>query len=145
MAFREKLAWVTLVSMLIAYSIYFALLAAYFDPSAPAGPRTLQMLELFGGVTVVQAIVVAAASAVLAIRARREAQAKPDERDRAIARRGASVAYFVLMVGMMLVGVVMPFGDPRWKIVNAALLALVVAATVRYILIILSYRRGWHG
>src|SRR3546814_4001834 len=77
------------------------------------------MLMLFGGVTVVQAIVVAIVSAVLAIRARREAQAKPDERDRAIARRGASAAYFVLMVGMILVGVVMPFGDPRWKITNA--------------------------
>ncbi|MGN6278964.1 MAG: hypothetical protein ACTHM8_09625 [Sphingomonas sp.] len=145
MAFREKLAWVTLGSMLIAYSIYFALLAAYFDPTLPAGPRTLQMLSLFGGVTIVQAIVVAIVSAVLGIRARREAQAKPDERDRAIARRGASVAYFVLMVCMILVGVVMPFGDPRWKITNAALLSLVLAEAVRYILIILSYRRGWHG
>jgi len=103
------------------------------------------MLVLFGGVTIVQAIVVAIVSAVLGIQARREAQAKPDERDRAIARRGASVAYFVLMVGMILVGVVMPFGDPRWKITNAALLSLVIAEAVRYILVILSYRRGWHG
>src|SRR3546814_15166312 len=103
------------------------------------------MLMLFGGVTVVQAIVVAIVSAVLAIRARREAQAKPDERDRAIARRGASAAYFVLMVGMILVGVVMPFGDPRCKITNAALLALVLAEATRYFLVIVSYRRGWQG
>jgi len=144
-AFKEKLAWVTLVSMLIAYSIYFALLALYVDPGPPAGPRPMQMLMLFGGVTIVQAIVVAVVSAVLGIRARREAQAKPDERDRAIARRGASVAYFVLMVGMILVGVVMPFGEPQWKIVNAALLALVLAEAVRYTLVIVSYRRGWHG
>src|SRR3546814_14062614 len=95
--------------------------------------------------TGVQAFVVAIVSAVLAIRGRREAQAKPDERDRAIARRGASAAYFVLMVGMILVGVVMPFGDPRWKITNAALLALVIAEATRYILVIVSYRRGWHG
>src|SRR3546814_3272110 len=77
--------------MLIAYTIYFSLLATVFDPSLPDGPRTVQMLMLFGGVTVVQAIVVAIVSAVLAIRARREAQAKPDERDRAIARRGAKI------------------------------------------------------
>jgi hypothetical protein len=145
MAFREKLAWVTLGSMLIAYSIYFALLAAYFVPGQTTGPSILQMLTLFGGVTIVQAIVVTIVSAVLGIRARREAQARPDERDRAIARRGASVAYFVLMVAMILVGIVMPLGDPRWKIINAALLSLVVAEAVRYILIILSYRRGWHG
>lgn len=145
MAFKEKLAWVTLGSMLIAYTIYFSLLATKFDPSEPAGPRTLHMLLLFGAVTIVQAIVVIIASAALAIRARREGQAKPDERDRAIARRGASAGYFVLMVGMILVGVVMPFGDPRWKITNAALLALVIAEATRYVLIILSYRRGWHG
>ena len=145
MAFKEKLAWVTLGSMLIAYSIYFLLLALYYDPSLPAARRTLQMLMLFGGVTIAQAVVVAIVSAVLGVQARREAQAKPDERDRAIARRGASAAYFVLMVGMILVGVVMPFGDPRWKIINAALLSLVIAEAVRYILIILSYRRGWHG
>src|SRR3546814_4210023 len=77
MAFREKLAWVTLGSMLIAYTLYFSLLATVFDPSLPDGPRTVQMLMLLGGVTVVQAIVVAIVSAVLAIRARREAQAKP--------------------------------------------------------------------
>ena len=145
MAFKEKIAWVTLSSMLIAYTIYFALLATVFDPAAPDGPRTLQMLMLFGGVTIVQAIVVIIATSVLAIRARREAQAKADERDRAIARRGASAAYFVLMVGMILVGVVMPFGDPRWKIPNAALLSLVIAEATRYVLVILSYRRGWHG
>src|SRR3546814_9988809 len=67
MAFREKLAWVTLGSMLIAYTIYFSLLATVFDPSLPDGPRTVQMLMLFGGVTVVQAIVVAIVSAVLAV------------------------------------------------------------------------------
>jgi uncharacterized membrane protein len=145
MAYREKLAWVTLGSMLIAYTIYFSLLAAKFDPAAPQPRQTIQMLALFGAVTVVQAIVVAVASAVIAIRARRAGEDKADERDRAIARRGTSVGYYVLMVGMILVGVVMPFTDPRWKIINAALLAVVIAEVVRYILIISSYRRGWHG
>ncbi len=145
MAFREKLAWVTLGSMLITYSIYFWLLATRFDLSSPDGPPTVAMLALFGMVTVAQVIVIVIATSVLAIRAQKDANAKADERDRAIARRGASVAYFVLMVGMILVGVVMPFGDPRWKITNAALLALVIAEATRYILVIVSYRRGWHG
>ena len=145
MAFREKIAWLSLGSMLVAYTIYFSLLAHSFDPGLPAGPRPMQMLALFGGVTIVQAIFVAIVSAVLGIRAGREARARPDERDRAIARRGAGVAYFVLMVGMIVVGVVMPLGDPRWTIINAALLSLVIAEAVRYTLVILSYRRGWHG
>src|SRR3546814_17619638 len=103
------------------------------------------MRMLFGGVTVVQAIVVAIVSAVLAIRARREAQAKPDERDRAIARRGASAAYFVLMVGMILFGVVMPFGDPRWQVTIAALLALVISEAQCNILVSCSERRRGQG
>ncbi|RIA47142.1 hypothetical protein DFR49_1711 [Hephaestia caeni] len=145
MAFREKLAWVTLGSMLIAYSIYFWLLATRFDLSRPDGPPTVAMLALFGMVTVAQVIVIAIATSILAIRAQKDANAKADERDRAIARRATGVAYVVLMVGMIVVGVVMPFSEPRWKIANAALLALVLAEAIRYVLVIVSYRRGWHG
>ncbi|MBW4331414.1 hypothetical protein KY084_11110 [Stakelama sp. CBK3Z-3] len=145
MAYKEKIAWLTLGSMLVAYGVYFSLLALYFDPAAPDGPRILRMLILFGSVTIVQAIFVAIVAAIIAIGARRAGEDRPDERDRAIARRGTNAAYFVLMTGMILVGVVMPFGDPRWKITNAALLALVIAEATRHTLIIASYRRGWHG
>lgn len=142
MAFREKIAWVTLATMAVAYGVYFSMLAS----AARAGPPpVVNMLVLFAGVTIAQVIAIAIIMAVLAIRTHREANAPADERDRAIARRGASVAYFVLIVGMILVGVVMPFSEPSWKIINAALLALVLAEATRYILVILSYRRGWHG
>ena len=46
---------------------------------------------------------------------------------------------------MILVGIVMPFSDRGWQIVNAAFLAIAVAEAVRLAVIILSYRRGWHG
>ncbi|HEX7657034.1 MAG TPA: hypothetical protein VF404_08545 [Sphingomonas sp.] len=142
MAFKEKLAWVTLGSMLIAYGAYFAKLAS----AARAGaPPMMNMLIWFAGITIAQVIAIAIVTAVLAILAQREANAPADERDRAIARRAGNSAYYVLMVGVILVGVVMPFSEPAWKIINAALLSLVVAEAVRYILIILSYRRGWHG
>lgn len=77
--------------------------------------------------------------------ATREANAPADERDRAIDRRAANVAYYVLLIGMILVAVVMPFSAPAWKIVNAGLAAIVTAEVVRHVLILLSYRRGWHG
>lgn len=142
MAFKEKLAWVTLGSMLIAYGAYFTKLTS----AARAGPPPMMnMLIWFAGITIAQVIAIAIVTAVLAILAQREANAPADERDRAIARRAGNSAYYVLMVGVILVGVVMPFSEPAWKIINAALLSLVVAEAVRYILIILSYRRGWHG
>ena len=142
MAFREKTALLTLACMLVAYSVYFGwVLLAPHGPD----PRPITIVWWFGGITGVQVVVVIIGSILLAVQARREAQARPDERDRAIARRGASMGYYVLMVGMILVGVVMPFTDSRWKIINTALLALVIAETVRYGIIVASYRRGWHG
>lgn len=138
MAWREKVAWLTLLAMIAAYSVYFGLTAAL--PHSYWG-----QLLLFGEVTVVQAIVVVVVSIVLAILAGAEARARPDERDRAIGRRGAGAGYFVLMVGMILVGVVMPFKSQGWSIVNAALLALVIAEITRHAIVVWSYRRGWNG
>ena len=103
------------------------------------------MLALFGAVMVIQVVVVIVVIAVLAALSSGEARAKPDERDRAIARRGASTAYYVLMAGVITVGVIMPFNRSGWSLVNAALFALVSAETVRQLVIVASYRRGWHG
>jgi hypothetical protein len=138
MAWREKVAWLTLLCMVVAYSVYFGL-------TAMAPRSTLQQLLLFGQVTIVQGIVVIIASITLSLMAGKEARAKPDERDRAIGRRGAGIAYFFLMGGIIVVGVVMPFMEQGWRIVNAALLSLVIAEIIRHVVIIWSYRRGWHG
>jgi uncharacterized membrane protein len=142
MVFKEKIAWVTLATMLVAYGAYFAMLA---DVAREGAPPVTDMLIWFGGITIAQVIAMAIITAVLAILAHREANAPADERDRAIARRAGSTAYYVLMAGMILVGVVMPFSEPGWKIINAALGALVIAEATRYGLVILGYRRGWHG
>ena len=142
MAYREKLAWLILGVMLAAYGIYFTWLGLALRHGEPT---LLGILLPFGIIAGAQGIVVLAASAILRARAHREGQAQADERDRAIARRGATAAYYVLLTGIILVGVVMPFTEPAWKIVNAALLAIVVAEAVSLVLVILSYRRGWHG
>ncbi|MAW99252.1 MAG: hypothetical protein CMN72_06290 [Sphingomonas sp.] len=145
MAYREKLAWLTLAVMLMTYSVYFLMVTLWIAPAAPQGVAMLHMLVLFAGVTVVHAVLVAIGAALLAVRARADGEERADERDRAIARRGTHIAYYVLMTGMVLVGLVMPFGDARWKIVNAALLALVLAEATRHAVVVLSYKRGWHG
>lgn len=142
MAFREKIAWLTLGAMLIAYTVYFTLLGIATEHGAPP---LMTMIGLFAAVTLAQLVIVSVIAAVLAIAARREAQEAADERDRAIARRSANIAYYVLMTGAILAGVVMPFYALRWQIINAALIALVVAETVRLVIIVASYRRGWHG
>ena len=138
MTYREITAWFTLGCMVVAYSLYFALIAA-----RPQG-NMFDIIVLFGSITAVQAVIVIIGTIVLAARTTPLARVS-DERDRAIARRSGSIAYYVLLTGMILVGVVMPFTETPWKIVNTALLALVIAETVRYVIIVTSYRRGWHG
>ncbi len=142
MAFREKMALLTLGTMLIAYGVYFGLVG----PAADFGRnRLIDVIWSFGAVAVAHAAAMIVGSIAIAVTATKEAQARADERDRAIARRGSTIGYYVLLVGMILVGVVMPFSEPSWKIVNSALLAVVVAEVVRDAVILLSYRRGWHG
>ncbi len=139
MAYREKIAWLTLLCMVVAYTIYFSLVL-----TGHVGPRLLDILWPFGIITSIRAVVVIIGHILLAMGDSPESR-KPDERDRAIARRGANAGYYILLIGMIVVGVVMPFSDPAPKIVNTALLTIVLAETLRHVLVILSYRRGWHG
>ncbi len=138
MAWREKTAWLTLGAMLCAYGIYFTLVAT-------SDWSKWGMLTLFGVITSIQAIFVIVASIAMAWMAGKDARTPADERDKSIARRGANIAYYVLMAGMIVVGVVMPFNNQGWRLTNAALLALVLAEAVRQTVIVVSYRRGWHG
>jgi len=63
-----------------------------------------------------------------------------DERDRAIEVRATRIAYYVLMAGTVIAGMVMPFSRSGWEIVNRALLAIVLAEMLRNVLIVLGYR-----
>jgi uncharacterized membrane protein len=63
-----------------------------------------------------------------------------DERDRAIDARATRIAYFVLLTGTVIVGMMMPFTRGGWDLVNAALLAIVLAESVRNGLIVMGYR-----
>jgi hypothetical protein len=47
----------------------------------------------------------------------------------------------VLIVGMILVGCVMPFGANGWAVVNVALFMIVAAEIVHYGVAVSSYRR----
>ena len=63
------------------------------------------------------------------------------ERDRTIDGRATRTAYFILLTGMIVVGMVMPFNNAGWKLVNTALLFIVLTETARYVLILIGYRQ----
>lgn len=144
MAYREKLAWLELVGMAIAYGAYF-IAVGMVGPLAPGRNATLTFVGLFAAATMARLLILGLGWLVLRVRSGADARARPDERDRDIARRGAGVAYYVLLSLMLWVGVIMPLMASGWAVANSALAAVVLAEMTRMGVTVYSYRRGWHG
>jgi uncharacterized membrane protein len=141
MNYREKTAWLNVIAMTAAYILYFGLLLS----GHPAGREVLPMLWLFGSIAVAHAVIVIVGTLILSVQAPKSERARADERDRAIRRRGAATGYYVLLVGMILVGVYMPFVKSGVPLANCGLLAIVLAELANSVVVLISYRRGWHG
>jgi hypothetical protein len=139
MSALETRAWLQLWAMGPPYAVYFALqliFPGWFDSLS-----ILQRLACFAATALTHAAITIVG--MLALR-RKEHGEGPlvDERDRAIEARATLVGYYALMAGMIVVGVMMPFGAGGWKIVNTALLAIVLAEVLRHALIALAYRKA---
>jgi uncharacterized membrane protein len=121
--------------MIVTYSFYFVAFARM-----PATHSFLAPFILLTATTITQVVILIIASIVF--RVMDGPPVKKDERDRAIAHRASSASYYVLMMGMIVVGCIMPFTDSGWKVANAGVFAIVVAEIVQHGLIVLGYRRG---
>ena len=139
MPYREKIAWLSLIAMVVTFGPYFTLVA--FGPFHDDAVPNFRQLGLYAVVAVVQVLILGAGHLVLRRRAPRDARMPLDERDLDIKRRSITAAYYVLIAGMILVGVVMPFQSHGWAIVNAALFWIVVAEVVHYAVTVACYRR----
>ncbi len=136
----EKRAWLVLWSMCPPYIVYFAIQFGW-----PGWMTTIQQrLGLLAVIASVHAIVYLTG---LLLMKRREVGESllQDERDHAIDHRAGRIAYFILLTGIIVVGVVMPFNKSGWEIVNAALFFIVLTETIRNALIVLGYRRTRHA
>ncbi|MBD8882097.1 hypothetical protein IHE49_16560 [Rhodanobacter sp. 7MK24] len=132
----EKRAWLALWSQCPPYLVYFVVQGVW-----PNWLTTfLERIACLAVVASVHAIAYVTGLLVMKWQERAEPLLL-DERDRAIDGRATRTAYFVMLAGMIVVGVVMPFSDTGWKITNTALFAIVLAETVRYALIVTGYRR----
>lgn len=140
MSHREKVAWLSLLAMALTFGPYFLLTALAPLPESPlASPHGLGR---FAVTAVAQMLLLGGGHLLLRLRAPQEARVPADERDRAIERRAMRAAYYVLITGMIVVGVVMPFERSGWALVNAALAGIVLAEVVHYGVAVWSYRRG---
>jgi hypothetical protein len=140
MAFREKTAWLAIIGMLLGYVPFFIVLARETENGGPTLWRFLLLLAI---ASLVRVVIEVGGRILVAVRMGADARGPADERDRAIAARSSSFAYFVLLTGMIVVGMFMPFSRQGIEIVTAALIAIVAAELIRYLAIALSYRLGW--
>ena len=138
MSYREKIAWLSLIAMAVAYGPYFKLAAG--DPGPWEPIPHLHPLGLFAVVSIVRMLILGAGYLYLRLGSPREERPLLDERDRAIEHRSISAAYYVLIAGMILVGCFMPFSSTGWTIVNAAIFWIVAAEIVHYSVVVASYR-----
>ena len=137
MSFREKSAWITLVTVAVCFGAYFGSIAT--GNVSPRGFGAVHLLLICVAALVVLQI---GGHVVAAGLAPKDARAPRDERERLIAWRAQSLGYHVLMVGVLTLGAAGHFGHPVPDLLNFALLDVVVAALVVAVAQIVMYRRG---
>lgn len=141
MSFREKRAWVTLVTLIVVLVLFWL----HISPDRLLAPQSdgwvLHVLMLMIALFVTVEIV---AHLVLLIRSPRDARTPKDERERLIELRSLAVAFYVYVI--LSIGgifVTLHLGANEIGIGFVVLQAFVVAEIVNYALRIRYYRRGF--
>jgi len=140
MSFREKIHWVTLVTMILAFGWYF-LLYPWRMVGSPAG--VMATAGMLVPVTIAIIVAMTIATAFLAIRSPREAEAREDERDRDFHLRGTHFGYYPLVIGIWINIFLIFWGIGQAEQLNLMIATLVVAELVRIGTQLYLYRRGY--
>ena len=136
MSFREKSAWITLVTVLVVFGSYFgALLTGHVH-----GFHSLFLLLVCAiGLLALQV----GLNLIAVLTTPRDGRAPRDERETLIQWRSHTLGYYVLMV-LVLVGAFVPihFGHSALDMANFALLAVVISTLTVAVAQIVMFRRG---
>jgi hypothetical protein len=135
MSFREKTAWISLVSMSGIYAFYFW---SVFRSGPNSAFAFGGLLETIVALVIVQAVLTIAA----AIFAPTEAKARRDEREKLIELKATRFAYAALATSIACACFFGAFKPPIIFNTNALLLILVVAELLRSGCQIVQYRRS---
>jgi hypothetical protein len=138
MPFKEKIAWISVITTVLIWGTFFGFMLA-------TGFRYAGALY-FGAFTlaiVIQAALAAAAAIVVAVLAPADAGAASDERDRRIAHRAYAYAYPVLLALVVCVAASLHFGIHAIGMAYEIMAAIVIAEIVHYGVQIAGYRRGY--
>ena len=138
MSFREKSAWITLISVLLCFGVYFGAIAT--GRIERFGMAALH----FGLISIIALVVLQIVLRVIAaIGNPREARAPRDERERLFELRARSLGYYVLVLWMTGIIVAVHFrAVHKLDVVYIAWLGVAVASVVVSAAQIIQFRRG---
>ena len=139
MSFREKSAWITLVSVLITFGSYYGAMA-----TGLVHPMSIESFH-FGLSTIVALIALQVVLHIIAAMLNPvDARTARDEREKMIQARSHTVGYYVMMVGMVLVVLAthIPGIHGFMTTVYLGVAVLVVASLAVAIAQIVMFRRG---
>jgi hypothetical protein len=135
MSFREKTAWISLLSMAGIYGVYFWSVVT----RAPVfGVLRLGLAETIVLLAAVQVVLTVAA----ALFSGKDAKAPRDERDRLIGLQATRVAYAGLATSVVVACYFAAFNPPILFNTNALLFVLVSAEMLRMACQVIQYRRA---
>jgi cytochrome bd-type quinol oxidase subunit 2 len=137
MSFREKSAWITLVTVLACFGIYFGSIV-----TGHVSGRDLDTLHLLLMCVIVLVVLQCALTVIAAMTTPRDGRAPKDEREQLIQWRSHTLGYYVLVV--LVLGLFIPghLGHTVIDMMNFALLDVVIAALVVAAAQIVMFRRG---
>src|SRR5438874_4772448 len=136
MSFREKSAWISLVTLLICGGIYFYRIVQMMT-GAPGRGDVLLFLSLVSAMVLIEVVLHVA----LAIQSPKEARTPRDERERLIDLKATRVAFYVLIAGAFASIGTVHLRAGRWEMMQATLFAIVLAELTKFGSQIVLYRR----
>jgi hypothetical protein len=137
MSFREKSAWITLVTVLLCFGTYFG--AIITGRVSGEGFAAMHLLLLCVAVLIVLQI---ALNSIAAATTPRDGRAPADERETLIQYRARSLGFYVLMGFSLTLFLPVHFGHSAIQIANFALLGVVLTTLAVSGAEIVMFRRG---
>jgi len=140
MTFREKKAWITLITLVIVFGVYFPFMAnAYHTPDQNFGYLTHTALIALSAFLVMEIVLLV----VVALRSPADARTPKDERELMIELRANRIAYFCLMV-FVIVSVFLMIHEHggNWGWGHLFFLSVILAEVINFATQIVLYRRG---
>lgn len=142
MPFREKTAWISLITTVGIWGAYFWVIGRGLLERGNLTGIPVSTVGLFIGGTVAIVIIQIVLAIVMAIVTRKEADAPMDERERLIDLKAARAGFYALNAAVFCVSSLWLFKASPLVMANGILLAMVVGEVFHAGGKIIGYRRG---